>query len=150
MNRGVAYITRGVAAELLALPRNALRIALHPEGLAPRTRNLADWSGDLLAQLRREIQTTHDPDLESLYEELSRIRASARHSAAHTPPTPHEITLVHELRLDDTDLAFFGTFTTFGTARDLTLAELTILAFYPANSETALWLTTAVSETQAD
>jgi hypothetical protein len=57
---------------------------------------------------------------------------------------------VHELRLDDTDLAFFGTFTTFGTARDLTLAELTILAFYPANSETALWLTTAVSETQAD
>jgi hypothetical protein len=58
--------------------------------------------------------------------------------------------LVHELRLDDTDLAFFGTFTTFGTARDLTLAELTILAFYPANSETAMRLTTAISETQTD
>jgi hypothetical protein len=57
---------------------------------------------------------------------------------------------VHELRLDDTDLTFFGTFTTFGTARDLTLAELTILAFYPANSETAMWLTTAISETQTE
>src|SRR5512132_3479884 len=56
-NRGVAYVTQGVAAELLAPPRNMLRIALHPEGLAPRTRNLADWSGDLVAQLRREIQT---------------------------------------------------------------------------------------------
>jgi transcriptional regulator with XRE-family HTH domain len=148
-NRGVAYITRGVAAELLAPPRNALRIALHPEGLAPRTRNLADWSGYLVAQLRREIQTTHDPDLESLYEELLAYPGiSAALSRAH-PPTPHDIVLVHELRLDDTDLAFFGTFTTFGTARDLTLAELTILAFYPANSETAIRLATAVSETQA-
>jgi transcriptional regulator with XRE-family HTH domain len=150
MNRVVAYITRGVAAELLAPPRNALRIALHPEGLAPRTRNLADWSGYLVAQLRHEIQTTHDPDLESLYEELLAYPGtSAALSSAH-PPTPHDIMLVHELRLDDTDLAFFGTFTTFGTARDLTLAELTILAFYPANSETAMWLTTNLSETQAD
>jgi transcriptional regulator with XRE-family HTH domain len=149
-NRGVAYITRGVAAELLAPPRNMLRIALHPEGLAPRTRNLADWSGDLVAQLRREIQTTHDPDLESLYEELLAYPGiSTALSRAH-PLTPHDIMLVHELRIDDKDLAFFGTFTTFGTARDLTLAELTIQAFYPANSETAMWLTTAVSETQTD
>jgi transcriptional regulator with XRE-family HTH domain len=146
-NRGVAYITRGVAAELLVPPRNMLRIALHPEGLAPRTRNLADWSGSLVAQLRREIQTTHDPDLESLYQEL--LAYPGISTSAH-PPTPHDIMLVHELRLDETDLAFFGTFTTFGTARDLTLAELTIQAFYPANSETAMWLTTAVSETQAD
>ena len=149
-NRGVAYITRGVAAELLAPPRNMLRIALHPEGLAPRTRNLAEWSGSLVAQLRREIQTTHDPDLESLYQELLAYPGiSTALSRAH-PPTPHDIMLVHELRIDDMDLAFFGTFTTFGTARDLTLAELTIQAFYPANSETAMWLTTAVSETQTD
>jgi transcriptional regulator with XRE-family HTH domain len=149
-NRGVAYITRGVAAELLAPPRNALRIGLHPEGLAPRTRNLADWGGDLLAQLRREIQTTHDPDLESLYEEILTYPGIATAVSRAQPPTPQDIVLVHELRLDDTDLAFFGTFTTFGTARDLTLVELTILAFYPANSETAAWLATAVSETQPD
>ena len=134
-NRGVAYVTRGVAAELLAPPRNALRIALHPEGLAPRTRNLADWSGYLVAQLRREIQTTQDPDLESLYEELvaypgistalsrvhRRLRKTSRSctSSASTTRTSRSS----------------ATFTTFGTARDLTLSELTILAFYPARSD---------------
>jgi transcriptional regulator with XRE-family HTH domain len=150
LNRGISYITRGVAADLFAPPRNALRIALHPEGLAPRTRNLADWSGDLIAQLRREIETTHDPDLESLYEELLTYPGMSTALSRASPPTPHEIMLMHELRIDDTDLAFFCTFTTFGTARDLTLAELTILAFYPADSKTAMWLTTAISETQAD
>jgi transcriptional regulator with XRE-family HTH domain len=69
-NRGVAYVTRGVAAELLAPPANALRIALHPDGLAPRISNLADWSGYLLARLRHQIETTRDPDLEVLYQEL--------------------------------------------------------------------------------
>jgi transcriptional regulator with XRE-family HTH domain len=149
-NRGVAHVTRGVAAELLAPPRNALRIALHPEGLAPRTRNLADWSGYLVAQLRREIQTTRDPDLESLYEELLAYPEISAALGRAKPPTPRDIMLKHELRIDDTDLAFFGTFTTFGTARDLTLAELTILAFYPADSETAAALTTAVREAQSD
>jgi hypothetical protein len=65
-------------------------------------------------------------------------------------PTPNDIMLKHELRLDDTDLALFCTFTTFGTARDLTLAELTILAFYPANPQTAEAIAAAVSEAQAD
>jgi hypothetical protein len=58
--------------------------------------------------------------------------------------------LMHELRLDDTDLSLFCTFATFGTARDLTLAELTIVAFYPANSQTGEALTAAVSEAQTD
>jgi transcriptional regulator with XRE-family HTH domain len=149
-NRGVAYFTRDVAAELLAPPRNSLRIALHPEGLARWTRNLAEWGGDLVAQLRREIQTTHDPDLEALYEELLTYPGISTALSRADPPTPHDILLMHELRLDDTDLAFFCTFTTFGTARDLTLAELTILAFYPADLETATWLTTAVGEMQTD
>jgi transcriptional regulator with XRE-family HTH domain len=83
------------------------------------------------------------------FELLAYAGISTALSRAH-PPTPHDIMLVHELRLDDTDFAFFGTFTTFGTARDLTLSELTILAVYPANSETAMRLTAAVSETQID
>jgi transcriptional regulator with XRE-family HTH domain len=145
-NRGVAYITRGVAAELLAPPRNALRIALHPDGLAPRIRNLPDWSGYLLAQLRREIESTRDPDLESLYEELLTYPGISAALGRAKPPTPRDIMLMHQLRLDETDFSFFCTFTTFGTARDLTLAELTILAFYPADSETAAVLTTAAAD----
>jgi transcriptional regulator with XRE-family HTH domain len=134
-NRGVAYVTRGVAAELRAPPANALRIALHPDGLAPRITNLADWSGYLLEQLRREIQTTRDPELESLYEELVSYPPISAALGRARPPNPNDIMLMHELRLNDTDLALFCTFATFGTARDLTLAELTILAFIPPTSE---------------
>lgn len=149
-NRGVAYVNRGVAAELRAPPANALRIALHPDGLAPRITNLEDWSGYLLAQLRREIETTRDPELESLFEELVAYPGISAALGRAKPPNPQDIMLMHELRLDDKDLSLFCTFTTFGTARDLTLAELTILAFYPANSQTADALTAAVGGAQSD
>jgi MmyB-like transcription regulator ligand binding domain len=66
LNRSVAYVNRGVADELRAAPANALRIALHPDGLAPRISNLSEWSGYLLARLRRQIEATRDPNLESL------------------------------------------------------------------------------------
>jgi transcriptional regulator with XRE-family HTH domain len=145
-NRGVAYVTRGVAAELRTPPMNALRIALHPDGMAPHIPNLADWSGYLLARLRRELEATRDPELESLYQELVAYPGITTEPDPANPANLNNIMLMHELRLDDTDLALFCTFTTFGTARDLTLAELTIVAFYPANSPTAEALTAAVSE----
>jgi transcriptional regulator with XRE-family HTH domain len=150
LNRGVAYINRDVAPELRTPPANALRIALHPDGLAPRIINLADWSGYLLARLSREIEATRDPDLESLYEELVAYPGITEEYDPANPPRPDDFMLMHELRLDDTDLALFCTFTTFGTARDLTLAELTILAFYPADPQTAEALTAAVSQAQLD
>jgi hypothetical protein len=149
-NRGVVYVTRGVAADLRTPPANALRIALHPKGLAPRISNLSDWSGYLLARLRREVDATGDPELEALYQELAAYPGAAPEDDRADAPTPNDIMLKHELRLDDTDLALFCTFTTFGTARDLTLAELTIVAFYPADSQTAEALTAAVSENQPD
>jgi transcriptional regulator with XRE-family HTH domain len=146
-NRGVDYVNRGVAPELRAPPANSLRIALHPDGLAPWISNLADWSGYLLARLRREIEATGDPDLEALYQELVAYPGVAIEDDRTDVPTPNEIMLKHELRLDNRDLALFCTFSTFGTARDLTLAELTIVAFYPADPQTAKALTEAVGQT---
>jgi hypothetical protein len=143
-NRGVAYVNQGVADELRAPPANALRIALHPHGLAPRISNLPEWSGYLLARVRREIEATRDPDLESLYEELIAYPGVTTEDDAGSGPGQAGIMLMHELRLDDRQLALFCTLTTFGTARDLTLAELTILAFYPADRETAETLSAAV------
>jgi transcriptional regulator with XRE-family HTH domain len=147
-NRGVAYVNRGVAPELRAPPANALRIALHPDGLAPQISNLADWSRFLLAQVRREIEATGDPDLQALYDEVAAYPGVATEEDCQDVPTPNEIMLRYELRLDDTDLALFCSFTTFGSARDLTLAELTIVAFYPADAQTAEALSAAVSEAQ--
>src|SRR5262245_14770757 len=111
-NRGIAYVNRGVAPELRAPPANALRIALHPDGLAPRITNLADWSGYLLARLRREVEATRDPELESLYQELS---AYPGVTTEHDPANPSfsDIMLTHELRLDDSELELFCTVTTF-------------------------------------
>jgi transcriptional regulator with XRE-family HTH domain len=145
-NRGVLYVNRDVAPELRAPPANALRIALHPDGLAPRITNLPDWSGYLLGRLRREIEATGDPDLEALYQELVAYPGVVTEDVRADAPTPNDIMLTHELRLDGRDLALFCTFSTFGTARDLTLAELTIVAFYPADPQTAKTLTQAVSQ----
>jgi transcriptional regulator with XRE-family HTH domain len=147
-NRGVAYVTRGVAPELLAPPANVLRIALHPDGMAPRISNLAEWSDYLLGRLRREIEVTRDAELQSLYDELVAYPGVAAEHNRAIPPPRNDILLMHELRLGEAQLALFSTITSFGTARDVTLAELTIEAFYPANSQTEEALTAAVPKTQ--
>jgi transcriptional regulator with XRE-family HTH domain len=140
-NDALELLLEGVDPELLKPPANVLRIALHPNGMAPRTLNLREWSAYLLQRARREAHITHDPDLASLYEELS------GYPGVQTIPAQSEVQpgdIVLPLRLLDLDgeseLAFFGTISTFGTAADITLAELAIEAFYPANARTAMRL----------
>ena len=149
-NRGVAFVNRDVAPELRTPPANALRIALHPNGLASRISNLASWSGYLLARLRREMEMTGDPELELLYEELVAYPGTTSEYDPADASDPSDLMLLQELRIDDRKLAFFCTLTTFGTPRDLTLAELSIVAFYPANPETAEALTAAVGIAEPD
>jgi transcriptional regulator with XRE-family HTH domain len=140
-NDALELILDGVASELLEPPANALRIALHPRGMAPRTLNLAEWSGHLLRRLRREAQVTGDARLQELHEELAGY-PGVHVSAEHADVQPSDIVL--PLRLRDVDgageLAFFSTLSTFGTAADITLSELAIEAFYPANARTAMRL----------
>src|SRR5262249_9432788 len=100
-NRGVSYVTRGVAAALRGPPASARRIALHPDGLASRISNLADWSGYLLSRLRREIEATGDPELEALYDELLTYPGVTAEGERAGAPRPDEIMLKYELRLDD-------------------------------------------------
>ena len=145
-NRGIAYVNRDVAPELREPPANALRIALHPKGLAPRISNLANWSGYLLARLHREIEATGDRKLELLYEELVAYPGTTTEFDPAGPLNSSDVLFMQELRLDDRELAFPCTLTTFGTPRDLTLAELSIVSFYPANPQTAEALRAAVSE----
>ena len=136
-NDALAVVLEGVAADLLEPPANALRIALHPRGMAPRIANFAQWSAHLLQRLRREAAITGDSQLEGLYEELA-----AYPGVELQPPqaglTEAEIVLPLRLRDADGELAFFSTISTFGTTIDITLAELSIEAFYPANAHTAM------------
>jgi transcriptional regulator with XRE-family HTH domain len=135
-NRGVALITEGVAPDLLEPPVNALRVALHPEGMAPRILNLAEWRAHLLDRLARQIAVTGDPALTTLYQELSSYPAPALESnGGHSVAND----IVVSLRLDGggRELSFFSTVTTFGTAVDITVAELAIESFFPADAATA-------------
>lgn len=140
-NDALDLLLDGVSPGLLEPPANAMRVALHPQGIAPRTLNLAEWSSHLLHRVRREAQITGDPKLADLYDELSRY-PDVNITPLQPDVQPADILL--PLRLLDTDgasqLAFFSTLSTFGTAADITLSELAIEAFYPANAPTAMRL----------
>jgi transcriptional regulator with XRE-family HTH domain len=134
-NRAVGLLTAGVAEHLLEPPINVLRVSLDPEGLAPRILNLAEWRAHLLERLGREAVVTGDPALAALHAELAAYRAPRR-SAARQDPGAAEIAVPLRLRAGDAELAFISTVTTFGTATDVTVAELSIESFFPADSAT--------------
>jgi len=118
---------------------NVFRASLHPQGLAALTENLADWAGYLLQALRRAIDTSGDTALVALEQEVlayPNVAALAAVGAAPAAADPHaEPTLLVPcvLRLPQGRLAMFTTLTTFGTPRDITLDELSIELFYPAD-----------------
>jgi transcriptional regulator with XRE-family HTH domain len=141
-NAGVALITAGCAAHLLEPPVNALRLSLHPEGMAPRIANLAEWRGHLLGRLRREVTATQDAQLRSLLAELEAYPGGD--AAAETRPGPGAIAVPLRLRHDGAELAFLSTITTFGTPLDITVSELSIEAFFPADDRTAAVLRNAL------
>jgi transcriptional regulator with XRE-family HTH domain len=135
-NAGVPLITAGAAAHLLQPPVNALRLSLHPEGMAPRIANLAEWREHVLGRLRREVGVTQDPQLRSLLAELEAYPGGGDDDDA-TRPGPGAIVVPLRLRHASGELAFMSTITTFGTPLDITVSELSIEAFFPADPHTA-------------
>jgi transcriptional regulator with XRE-family HTH domain len=130
-NGSVALLTEGVAEELLAPPANVLRLSLHPDGLAPRILNLAQWRRHVLHRLGREAHLSGHPGLAALHRELLALPGGMD----RTPPNGIAVPL--RLRSGDEVLSFLSTVTTFGTAVDLTAAELSVEAFLPADEATA-------------
>lgn len=137
-NDAVGILVSGVDPALLQPPANVLRIALHPNGLAPRIANFAEWRAHLLERLRRQVTVTADPVLVGLLEEL---RAYPSPPASHdpAPPSPEYAGVVVPLRLaaEHGMLSLFGTITVFGTPVDITLSEVAVESFFPADTETA-------------
>jgi transcriptional regulator with XRE-family HTH domain len=130
-NAGVAPLLDGVAGPLLEPPVNVLRLSLHPDGLAPRIANLPQWRSHVLHRLGREAYLTGDPGLAALHRELSALPGGSDRSA------PDGIAVPLRVRAGDEVLSFLSTVTTFGTAVDLTAAELSVEAFLPADERTA-------------
>jgi transcriptional regulator with XRE-family HTH domain len=132
-NEGIAVLVEAVAPWLLEPPVNVLRATLHPDGLAPRIRNLGEWAAHLLGRLAREADATGDPYLRELHDELS----SYPGVDAAAPADPGALVVPLKLRHGEGDLSLFSTVMTFGTALDVTVAELSLEAFFPADAGTA-------------
>ena len=113
-----------------------LRASLHPAGLAPRITNLGEWRAHLLGRLRRQVTFTADPVLARLLDELCAYPSDQPEPAVETPG-PGDIAVPLRLRHGDRELAFFSTVAAFGTPLDITVAELAIESFFPADQATA-------------
>ncbi|HWD75712.1 MAG TPA: helix-turn-helix transcriptional regulator [Solirubrobacteraceae bacterium] len=137
-NAALGPLLEGVAPELLAPPVNCMRLALAPDGLAPRILNLREWRGHLLHRLYRQVQLTGDAELTALYDEVAGYPGPG--SAVSTADIPGPGAIMVQLHLstgDGHELHFFSTVTTFGTAVDVTVSELSVEAFFPADTATA-------------
>ena len=135
-NAGVALLTAGTAPELFVPPVNVLRVSLHPDGMAPRIVNLGEWRAHLLGRLRRQIAMTGDGELTELYDEL-RAYPCDRPEPEVEIPSHGAIVVPLRIEHDGQEVAFFSTVTTFGTPLDITIAELAIESFFPADARTA-------------
>ncbi len=131
-NAALGVLTEGAAARLLAPPVNVLRLALHPEGMAPRVENLAEWGQHIVEGLRDRAARSPDPRLDALLRELTGYLPAAR-------PGPEHLGFAVPLRLRSAggELRLVTTLTSFATAVDVTLSELHLEAFLPADEATA-------------
>ena len=132
----LSLLTQGLPPELLAPPVNAIRVSLHPDGLAPRIVNFGAWASHLVDRLRREADAAADPVLADLYDEVCAFPGVS--ASVGEPDTVSRLFVPLVLRRPDgDDLSFFSTVATFGTARDITVEELSVESFFPADESTA-------------
>ncbi len=137
-NDAARRLTASLPAELAGPPMNVFRACLHPDGLAGATLNFDEWAAYLLGQLHRLSTLSADPEVCRLAEEVAQYpNVAALHGCRPAPPPEEPVLLVPwRLSLGGADLSLFTTLTTFGTAQDITLAELAVELFYPADEHT--------------
>ncbi|MBL5979862.1 MULTISPECIES: helix-turn-helix domain-containing protein [Comamonas] len=131
-NAVVPLLLDGVAPWLLEPPVNVLRLSLHPEGLGPRLANSAQWRAHLLHRLQQQIAATADSELQALHDEI----AAYPFAEDKDSPLPSPIAVPFELHTHLGTLSFISTITIFGTPVDVTLQELAVESFFPADAET--------------
>ncbi|MFD7446064.1 helix-turn-helix domain-containing protein [Streptomyces sp. NPDC059909] len=150
-NRGIAMLLDGLPEHLLTPPLNAMRITLHPEGLAPRIRNLREWRGHLLDQMERQMALVRSETLRKLYDEVAAYPvpepggdAAGREDREDEAPYPY-FALPLRIEHGGVVLSFVSSISTFNTPLDVTVAELAIETFLPADPATVKYLQSLTS-----
>lgn len=134
-NAAFDVLAEGAAPRLVTPPVNALRLALHPEGMARRVANLPDWGRHVVEAVRARSLRSPDPHLDALLAELEGYLPAARPGPGHLG-----FAVPLQLRVPEGELRLITTLTSFATAVDVTLAELQLEAFLPADDRTAALL----------
>jgi transcriptional regulator with XRE-family HTH domain len=129
-NRPMRTFLAGLPAELARPPVNMLRVTMHPDGLASQVRNLGEWRAHMLRRVRRQIERTAAVELSELLAELE------QYGPTHAAATP-ALAVPLQLTTPYGDLSFLYTATVFGSPRDVTLDEIAIETFFPADAATA-------------
>jgi len=140
-NASVDLLLAGVAPSLLEPPVNVLRLGLHPDGLGPRVENYTQWRDHTITRLQQQVAATADPILEELLAELESYPLISKGEGT-TDNSPNEagyggVVVPFRVRTDLGVLSFISTTTVFGTPLDITLAELAVESFFPADPQTA-------------
>jgi transcriptional regulator with XRE-family HTH domain len=137
-NKAASRMMAGLPDHLLQPPVNIFRASLHPDGMAALTMNFAEWGTYLLSQLRKLALSSGDASLAELEREVLAYPNVVELTATDGMCTPEETNLLIpcRLRVGGVDLSLFTTLTTFGTPRDITLDELAVELFFPADDET--------------
>jgi hypothetical protein len=137
-NTAATRLLTGSAPHLLEPPVNVLRLSLHPDGMAPRIANLAEWRTHVLHRLDRQAAATGDPVLRALQEELAALPGGTLPAQGTSPAQPNGIVVPLRFRNPDgTELSFFSITSVLGTPLDVTLSELAVESFLPADASTA-------------
>ena len=138
-NAALPVFLDGVAPHLLEPPVNVLRVSLHPEGMAPRIANLGQWRAHVLHRLRRQVAATADPTLAALHHELAGLPCDE--PTPRLPvPAADSVVLPLRYRVGEATLSFLTITAVLGTPLDVTVDELAIESFYPADAFTADYL----------
>jgi len=135
-NASASLFSKNCAKSLLVPPVNVLRLTLHPDGMAPHLINLSEWRPHLLGSLRREVESSGDSELAALYTELKAYPVPEALPESRQPSAV-DICMPMRLRDGERELAFYSMIATFGTPFDVTVAELSIESFFPADAVTA-------------
>jgi len=158
-NRAAHRLLVGIPEELRRPPLNVMRLALHPRGLAQRIVNLAEWREHQLERMRRTVLTRDSPALRALYAEVSAYPHPTLPADGVTQPAdgvpeggdptrPLPLALTMRLLIEGQELSFLSTMTTFNTPLDVTVSELAIETFLPADPPTAQALTRLAADSE--
>lgn len=140
-NRAMDPFLARAAPDLLRPPVNMLRLGLDPRGLAGLLANPADVRAVLRTRISRQLAAAPDPELTALYEEFLAVDDDAPGSVVDSA----DVVIPMVFRIDGRDVRLFSTITTFGTPLDITLDEIAVESYYPADAESAAYFTRAGS-----